>query len=210
MLEILPGLWHWTTFHEAIDARVSSYYVEPAGALIDPRVPEEGLDAFADRGRPQQVVLTSGLHARHADQFAAAFGCVTRASREALERLAGSLDAEPYHDGDEVAPGITAIQIGKLCPDEYALHIALAEGAIAFADGLIRNGGALGFVPDTLMGDNAATVKEGLKDAFAALLIRDFDHLLFAHGEPLIGGGKTALRDFLKRPVGHEDYGQVV
>ena len=210
MREILPGLWHWTTSHEEIDARVSSYYVEPAGALIDPRVPDEGLDAFAGRARPQQVVLTSGLHARHADRLADAFGCVVRASREALERLAGSLDAEPYTDGDEIAPGMTGIQIGKLCPDEYALHIAAAEGAIAFADGLIRYGDALGFVPDTLMGDDAATVKEGLKDAFRGLLTRDFDHLLFAHGEPLVGGGKAALRDFLKRPVGHEDYGQVL
>ncbi len=41
------------------------------------------------------------------------------------------------------------------------------------------------------------------------LLTRDFDHLLFAHGEPLIGGGKAALRDFLQRPVGHDDPGQV-
>jgi hypothetical protein len=210
MREILPGLWHWTTFHEGIDARVSSYYVEPAGALIDPRVPDEGLDAFAGRARPQQVVLTSGLHARHADQFADAFGCVVRASREALERLAGSLDAEPYSGGDEIAPGITAIEIGRLCPDEYALHIAVAEGAIAFADGLIHYGETLGFVPDTLMGDDAATVKAGLKDAFHGLLTRDFDHLLFTHGEPLIGGGKAALRDFLKRPIGHEDYGQVI
>jgi hypothetical protein len=210
MREILPGLWHWTTFHEGIDARVSSYYVESAGALIDPRVPDEGLDAFAGRARPQQLVLTTGLHARHADQLADAFGCVVRASREALERLAGSLDAEPYTGGDEIAPGITAIQIGSICPDEYALHIAVAEGAIVFADGLIHYGEALGFFPDTLMGDGAATVKAGLKDAFRGLLTRDFDHLLFTHGEPLIGGGKAALRDFLKRPVGHEDYGQVV
>ena len=210
MQEILPGLWHWTTFHEGIRARVSSYYVEPAGALLDPRVPEEGLDAFAGRGRPQQVVLTSGLHTRDATEFADAFGCAIRAPREGLDRLAGSLAADPYDDRDEVAPGMTAIQIGRLCPDEYALHIAVAEGAIAFADGLIRYGGALGFVPDALMGDDAATVKAGLKDAFGGLLTRDFDHLLFAHGDPLIGGGKTALRDFLKRPVGHEDYGQVV
>lgn len=210
MREILPGLWHWTTFHEGIDARVSSYYVEPAGALIDPRMPEEGADALAGRGRPQQVVLTSGLHVRHADQFADRFGCVIRASREALERLGAGLDAQPYTDGDEVARGITAIQVGRLCPDEYALHVAIAEGAIAFADAVLHYGGALGFVPDALMGDDAATVKEGLRDALRGLLTRDFDHLLFAHGDPLIGGGAAALRDFLKRPVGHPDYGQVV
>ncbi|MDQ3676185.1 MAG: hypothetical protein M3401_05180 [Actinomycetota bacterium] len=210
MQEILPGLLHWTTLHEGVGARVSSYYVEPAGALIDPRVPDEGLGVFAARGRPQQIVLTSGLHVRHADQFADAFGCLIRASPEALERLGGDLDAELYTDGDEIAPGISAIHIGKLCPDEYALHVAVAEGAIAFADGLTRYGETLGFFGDSLLGDDPDIVKEGLKDAFRGLLTRDFDHLLFAHGDPLIGAGKAALRDFLERPVGHEDYGQVV
>ena len=210
MQELIPGLFHWTTFHDGIRARVSSFYVEPAGALIDPRVPDGGVEAFEGRVRPQQVVLTSGLHARHAERFAEAFGCLVRASPQALDRLGGALQAEPYTDGDEVAPGITAIHIGKLSPDEYALHIALDDGAIAFADGLIRYAGTLGFVPDALIGDDPEAVKEGLKDAFRGLLTRDFDHLLFAHGDPLIGGGKAALRDFLQQPVGKEDYGSVV
>jgi hypothetical protein len=199
MQEPLPGLLAWTTFHDGIRTRVSSHYVEPAGALIDPRVPEEGMNAFAGRQPPQQVVLTSGLHARHAVLFAEAFGCVIRASPEALERVGGELDAEPYSDGDELAPGITAIQIGRICPDEYALHIAVAEGVIAFADALNSYGDGLAFFSDALLGDDPDTVKAGLADALRGLLTRDFDHLLFAHGEPLIGGGKAALRDFLKR-----------
>ena len=200
MREILPGLWHWTTFHDGIGARVSSYYLVPAGALVDPRVPEDGLDAFAGLPRPQQVVLTSGLHRRHATDFVDAFGCTIRASREALARLDGGLDAVPYRDAEEVAPGVTAIEIGSLASDEYALHIAVAEGAIAFADGLVRYAGTLGFVPDALLGDDPVAVKRGLRDAFRGLLTRDFDHLLFAHGEPLVGGGKAALREFTELP----------
>jgi hypothetical protein len=73
MLEILPGVHHWTAMRESICALVSCYYVEPAGVLIDPMLPKEGLDAFAGLERPQQVVLTSGLHARDANAFAAAF-----------------------------------------------------------------------------------------------------------------------------------------
>lgn len=210
MQEILPGLYRWTTFHDGIRARVSSHYVEPAGALIDPRVPEDGLDGFAGVGRPAQIVLTSGLHARDSEQFADAFGCVIRASPEALERLDGELDAQPYAAGDEVAPGVTAIHIGSLAPDEYALHIDVAGGAICFADAVIRYADTIGFVPDSLMGDDAAAVKDGLRSALRGLLTREFDHLLFAHGDPLIGGAKHALRDFLQQPVGHEDYGQVV
>ena len=50
-------------------------------------------------------------------------------------------------------------------------------------------------------------VKAALKDAFRGLLELDFDHLLFAHGEPLVGGGKAALQDFLDKPVGEPDFG---
>jgi hypothetical protein len=40
--------------------------------------------------------------------------------------------------------------------------------------------------------------------------MRDFAHRLFAHGEPLLRGGKSALRDFVTRPVGHGDFGQAL
>jgi hypothetical protein len=210
MHEILPGILHWTTFHDGIGARVSSYYVEPAGALIDPRMPEAGTAAFAARERPRQVVLTTGLHRRHAADFAAAFGCTIRASPEALARLDGAPDADPYRDGEEVAPAITAIEIGWIAPDEYGLHIAVGDGALMFADGLVHYAGTLGFVPDALLGDAPETVKSGLRDAFRGLLTRDFDHLLFAHGDPLVGGGKTALRRFVELPVERSGHGGVL
>ena len=208
MREVIPGIWHWTTRHAPIRALVSSYYVEPAGIVIDPKVPAEGLDALP--GPPQQVVLTTGLHDRDAQRFADAFDIPIRASSEAAERLGDALAVEPFHDGDEVAPGVTAIVIGKLCPDECALHVALADGAIAFADGLHRYGETLGFFPDRLLGDDPDRVKAGLKQAFEGLLTREFDNLLFAHGEPLVGGGKAALRDVVTSPAGHEDAGQAL
>ena len=71
-------------------------------------------------------------------------------------------------------------------------------GALAFADGLAHpRGGGLRFVPGFLMGDDPAAVRAALRDSLHRLLELDFDHLLFAHGEPLIGGGKAALREFL-------------
>jgi hypothetical protein len=208
MREILPGVDHWTVLHDPIGARVSSYNVRPAGIVVDPRVPEGGMGELT--GTPQQVVLTSGLHHRDAARFAEHFGIPIRASREAIERLGDRLEVEPYGDGEELAPGVTAIKIGRLCEDEYALHLAVDAGAIAFADGLTRYGDALGFFSDDLLGDDPATVKEGLKQAFGGLLEREFDHLLFAHGEPLIGGGKAALREFVTSPAGHVDFGQSI
>jgi hypothetical protein len=194
MREVLPGVFHWTAMHEAIGVRVSSYYVEPAGIVIDPKLPEGGFAQMP--GVPQQVVLTSGLHDRDAQAFADEYGVPIRAPRQAAERLGDTLAVETFDDGDEIAPGVTAIEIDAICPDEYALQIAVAEGAIAFADGLMRYGEQPSFVPDQLLGDDPEAVKAGLRQRFGDLLTRDFDHLLFAHGEPLIGGGKDALRRF--------------
>ena len=41
-------------------------------------------------------------------------------------------------------------------------------------------------------------MKLSIREAFGRLLDEPFDSLLFAHGNPLIGGGKEALRDFVE------------
>ena len=60
----------------------------------------------------------------------------------------------------------------------------------------IINRDGLGFVSDGLIGDDPESVKATIRERATALLDLDFDHLLFAHGEPVIGGGKEALRAF--------------
>lgn len=195
MVEIFPGVFHWSVFHEPIQARVSSYYVEPAGIVIDPKLPEGGLDELP--GKPEQVVLTTGLHHRDAQQFADTFDIPIRVSEEAVERLGDALEVVPFRDRDEIAPGVTALTIGKLAPDEGALHVAVDAGALSLADGVHSYGAELGFFSDDLLGDDPEAVKQGLKDAYRGLLTRDFDHLLFAHGDPIVGGGRSALKDFV-------------
>lgn len=208
MQEIFSGVVHWTTVHDGIDAEVSSYYVEPAGVVIGPMTPDGGLDALAGRTRPRQIVLTSGNHVRHADRFTEEFGCPIVVSREGAERIGGRLDVETYTQGGEIAPGVIAVEIGIFSADEYALQIDVGGGAIAFADGLTHYGDSLGFFADDLLGDDPERVKEGLKQRFRTLLERDFEHLLFARGNPIVGHGRAAPRDFATSPVGHGDYGQ--
>jgi hypothetical protein len=206
MREIFPGVQHWTTFHPAIQADVSSYYVEPAGVLIDPMVPEEGLDVLAADGPlPRQVVLTSGNHTRDAGRFAEAFGIPIRVSVEGKDRIGDALEVEIYDTREEVAPGVQAVHVGILSPDEYALHLTATEGAIALADGANHYAPMLAFFPDELLGDDPEEIKEGLRRRFLGLLDREFDHLLFAHGEPIIGRGKKALRDFATSPAGRAE-----
>jgi hypothetical protein len=206
--EIAAGIFHWATWHEPISATVSSYYIASADVVLDPKIPQAGWDALPIR--PQQVLLTSGHHARDSQAFGERFGIPIRGSAQAAQHIGDALSLEIFNDGDEVAPGVTAIHIGKLSEDEGAFHIRADGGAIALADGINRYGGALGFFSDELLGEHPNRVKEGLKQAYSGLLRRDFHHLLFAHGDPLVGQGKSALRKFVNSPVGHEDFGQTV
>jgi hypothetical protein len=114
----------------------------------------------------------------------------------------------PFWFGDEVAYGVTAVELGLVCEEETALHVAHGSAAIAFGDGLVHPDTAtVAFAPDDLLGRHPDRVKRGLKEAFRGLLLRDFDALLFAHGEPMATDGKTALRKFVEEPTEHEDFG---
>jgi hypothetical protein len=197
--EVLPGVHHWTAIHPRIRVPVDSYYVEPARLLLDPVVPREGIEWFRARDAPDRVVLTNRHHLRHSERFAEAFGCPILAGSVGLHEFEGGPAVEGFEFGEELAPGITAHQLGAICPDDTALHIRVGDrGALAFADGLTRpRGGGLSFVPDFLMGDDPPAVKAGLREALHRLLDLDFDSLLFAHGEPVIGDGRDALTAFL-------------
>jgi hypothetical protein len=202
MDEVLPGVLHWTTFHEAIGQPVHSHFFVEGCALFDPRVPEDGgLEEVARHGRPEAILLSNRHHLRHAEAFAERFDCPIRAQRAGLHEFAGGgPDVAPFDFGDAVAPGVTALEVGALTPEDTAFHIAAGPGALLFADALIRNGdGDLGYVPDSLMGDDPEQVRRGLTAALGALLEHDFDALLFAHGAPVAGGGKQLLASFVAR-----------
>jgi hypothetical protein len=193
--EILPGVLHWTAFRETIGQPVQSYYLVEARALVDPMLPEGGVEAFADRPAPERILLTNRHHYRASDPLREAFGCPVLCHEAGLHEFEGGPDVDGFSFGDEVAPGVIAREVAAICPEETALHAA-GPGAMCFADGLIRYGGELGFVPDDLLGDDPEEVKRGLRAAFRGLLQHDFDRLLVAHGDPLVGGGKAALAAF--------------
>lgn len=197
MKEILPGVFHWTTVHPKIKIEVSSYYVVAAGVLLDPLIPAEGLDWFRQHGEPRHVILTNRHHYRHSAEFERAFGCSVWCNAAGLHEFTHGEDVRGFEPGKCFAGGIASHAVGVLCPDETALLIPGAEPALAVADGVVRDGdGPLTFVPDFLLGDDPAAVKQGLKQAYGRLLALDFDHLLVAHGLPWIGGAKAALREF--------------
>jgi hypothetical protein len=205
MREIAPGIHHWTAVHPAIRIEVSSYSIAAARTLLDPLVPEEGLEWFRGAAVPEHVLLTNRLHTRQSVQFVDAFGCDVYTNRAGLDHFGPSgeiTDVEPrgFEAGETLPGGIRSLAVGALCPDETAFLVPGPEPALAIADGVVRDGdGPLVFVPDFLMGDDPESVKRGLRAAYRRILDEDlpFQHLLLAHGAPWIGGGREALRAFV-------------
>ncbi len=201
MKEILPGVFHWTTFHQGIQAYVHSYYIsatDPA-VLIDPRVPAQGLEWFAAHAAPQHIYLTNRHHYRHSDRFAVRYGAQVWCHKDGLHEFTRGEKVKAYSHGKELPGGILALKVGVLCPEETALYLPLHGGILCIGDAMVRSRGKLGFVPDEYMGDDPQGVKRGLRRVFLKhLREREFDHLLFAHGAPWIGGARRGLGTFLK------------
>ena len=197
MQEIAPGLWHWTARHEHIHADVSSYLLATERVAIDAKIPPEGLAWFEANGVPEHVVLSNRHHDRDAWRLREAFGCTVHCIRNGLHELEGRGPVEALDFGDELPGGIVVHEVDAICPDETALHIP-AHRALACADGVVQWPGTegLAFVPDFLMDEPEAT-KAGLRAAYRGLLDLDFDLLLLAHGDPVVGGGRDALRAFV-------------
>ena len=194
MQEILDTVWHWTATHPNTGSTVSSYWVRPSRAVIDALLPEEGIDAFAEEP-PERVLLSNRHHLRHGERIAERYGCAIECSKPGLHEFEDGPEVEGFDFGDEVAPGIEALEVGAICPDESALLIS-EVGALSIADGIRHYDGEMDFFADWLLGDDPDGVKAGLRESYRGLLDLDFDNLLFAHGDPIIGGGKDALREF--------------
>jgi hypothetical protein len=204
MHEILPGVWHWSAEHPGIHIRVSSYWLEEPGVLIDPLMPPDaGLQWFAARpAPPRAIVLSNRHHYRESARFVEEFGCAVHCNRAGLHEFTHGEVVAGFAVGDVLPGNVVACEVGAICPDDTALHLP-TQRALVFADGVVRGrpygeAGPLGFVPDGFM-DEPQQTKRGLLDACARLLAElEFEHLLLAHGGPVIDDGRERLRELVQ------------
>jgi hypothetical protein len=197
MQEIAPGVVHWQTYYEKIHSEVSSYMLVAGGVVLDPRPPDEGFVALAERyGTPRTVILTNRHHYRQSAELESRFGVTVYCHEAGMHEFTHGEHVVPFAFGDELPGGAVAHEVGAITPEETAVWFS-AEGALAFADGIVRMppDGPLGFVPDGLMGDDPEGVKDGLRAAFRALVPLSPEHLLLAHGLPVVGDGTRALEE---------------
>ena len=190
MKEVLPGIWHWTAVRESIGKPVSSYYLAEERVVLDPMTPPWPLDGRPDWFQPRHAILTCRHHSRDAWKL----GLVPLVVEQGAHELEGRGEFGTYAWGDELPGGIVACEVDALSPDETALYLP-QHRALAIGDGVVRWEGIEGltFVPDFLMDDPEKT-RAGLKAAYRRLLDElEFEHLLLAHGEPVIRTAREEL-----------------
>jgi hypothetical protein len=200
MREILPGLYHWKVYNPYIKDKVDSYFaVLDPPVLIDPMEPPRGIELFRKFSPPAHIFLTNRLHDRHCQRYIDTYGTTVWCHRAGLHEFQdGSLTVTAFDHGDDLPGGVKTIKVGVLCPEETVFHLPLAEGVLAIGDALVRWDGEIGFVPDFLLGDDPPAIRAGIRNRFLEICKQfDFDHLLFAHGDPLVGEGKATLKRFL-------------
>jgi hypothetical protein len=193
IFEVLPGVLHWTARHPSARLESGSHYLVEEGILIDPIAPPEGLEWF-DGKQIGEILLTNRHHTRSAFDLQDRFGVTIRAPQAGMYELPADR-VQPYDFGDELSAGIRPHAISETWSDETALAIP-HHRAVAIADGVINYDG-LGFFADPLLGDDPEAEKQRLRDGFARLAAEvDFDHLLLAHGMPILGDGREQLSRF--------------
>jgi glyoxylase-like metal-dependent hydrolase (beta-lactamase superfamily II) len=184
--EIAPGLWRWTGLHPAWtpaeggpdgwEQEVGSVYFEAPDAVVvfDPLVPPEDRERFLEAldrdvertGKPLTVLLTTESHGRSADELVGRYGGVR------------SPDALPT--------GVEAIDTGWGGELLYWLPgpRTLVAGDVMLGDGV---GGVR--LPDAWLGDD----REQVRTTLLPLIDLPVEHILVAHGDPVLADGHVAL-----------------
>ena len=169
---------------------MSSYWLPELRVLLDPlSVPPQVEDV-------DEIVLSNRHHLRDALPARERFAATIRAPRVGMHEFDEHDPIEPYDFDQPLLGGaITPHQVSPLWPDDSVLHIP-SLGALAVADAVVHYDEELVFVPDQYMDDPEAerkSLREGLSRLAEEL---EFDHLLLAHGAPIVGEGRERLRRF--------------
>ena len=200
MEEIIEGVFHWKATHPNTGSEAGCHFVAGSGTAIDPLLPDEGIEWFDGR-RVERIVLSTRHHLRHAPEIAARFGCPILCHESGLYEFEDGPAVEGFAFGDRLADDVVALEMDSISPDDTVLRIEQGGGALLFADSVV-NRGSLGFVSDGLIGDDPEAVKAQIFAHCRRLLDERFEHLLFAHGDPLVGGGRPALQAFTNGRAG--------
>jgi glyoxylase-like metal-dependent hydrolase (beta-lactamase superfamily II) len=201
VVEIAPGLWRWTGYHEEWHQDVGSVFYESGEGvvLIDPLVPPEKPEPFwraLDRdvqrvGDPVHVLVTIFWHTRSTAEFVerhAARVWAPTTSRAAVARRSGTV-TDAFRPGAELPGGIDAFATARRTEVVYWIprHEALVPGDVLLGDG----SGGVRLCPESWLPQK--TGHRELAASLRPLLDLPVRRILVSHGEPVLEDAADAL-----------------
>ena len=186
--EVVPGVWHWRLRDERIGGDWGCSHAAD-GVLIDPH--RLAGDAFERLGAIEAIVLTTSSHQRAAWRLRRELGVPVY-----VPAAAKRVDEEPderYEEGDALPGGLQAVFTPGAGTTQHSLLLTRDAGVLFTPDLFMRPPDeAVEWVPFEYMYD-----PEEAKRSVERLLRLEFDVLCMAHGAPLVGGAKDAMRGLL-------------
>lgn len=209
MQTLTEGLWRWTARHPEwhpgeFGAEVACFAAQAGDTtvLIDPLLPPDPSSVLAviDQTLADRlaILITIPYHVRSAEAL------WRRYSKEAettihghpacAKRLTDRSGFREMEPGTPLPAGVTAHRIGKPRRYETPLHIP-SHKALVFGDAVAESGGRLVvWSSDKVDAKVERFYAQRFNPTLEPLLELDFDNVLVTHGQPLMGGGKRALR----------------
>jgi hypothetical protein len=190
-----PDIFGWSEFNEDRNIDFHSVvWVRPEGnVVIDPLALSEHDEAhLRELGGVAWIVLTNSDHVRDSRKLAEETG----AQLVGPFQEAGHFPLECARwltDGDEVVPGMTALELeGSKTPGELAL---LLEGTTLITGDLVRAhvGGALCLLPEKKLSDR----RKAIASVHRLTLLPEVGALLPGDGWPVFRDAKTLLKELL-------------
>jgi glyoxylase-like metal-dependent hydrolase (beta-lactamase superfamily II) len=206
VLEIAPGLWRWTGYHEEWKQDVGSVYCEMDDCVVpvDPLVPPEDTERFwraldrdlARTRAPVHVLVTIFWHTRSAAAMVERYGARVWApttSRAAVARRAGKV-TDPFRPGDVLPGGIEAFRTARTTEVLYWIpgRSALVPGDVLLGDGT----GGVRMCPESWLPGRKGHAE--LAESLRPVADLPIDRILVSHGEPVLRNGRAVLAAALR------------
>jgi glyoxylase-like metal-dependent hydrolase (beta-lactamase superfamily II) len=200
--EVLPGVWRWSVADDRIGGAESDAYAVAEGravTLVDPLPVDPA--ALARLGSVEAIVLTAPCHQRAAWRLRRIFGAPVFAPEGPVVGFRpGDLEQAPdlrYGDRDLLTGGLVAVHAPGPDGEMHALWLERAR-ALFVSDLLAhREPGAPRFVAAEWQEDPGAS-----RESVRRLAALPVEAVLFAHGEPILRGGREALLRALAEDAG--------
>jgi hypothetical protein len=219
MQKLTEGLWRWTARHPEwhpgeFGAEVASFSAKAGDTtlVIDPLLPPdpepvlETIDSTVT-GR-LAILITIPYHVRSSEELWRRYRkdaeTTIHGHRACTKRLTDESGFREIEPGTPLPGDVTAHTIGKPRRYEMPLHMPSHE-ALVFGDAVAETDGRLVvWATDKVDAKVERFYRERFNPTLESLLELSWDRALVTHGQPLLRGGKDALRDALStRPWYH-------